>query len=103
MKGNMIAFVVWILLGDGFVIGGITALFARKARPFGFWANAEVFPVKDVRAYNKALGKLFIAFGVIYAAWNSFFGRTEFRGYDIHYFGHYVSGYFYNGYLCDAD
>lgn len=66
MKGNMIAFVVWILLGAGFVIGGITALFARKARPFGFWANAEVFPVKDVRAYNKALGKLFIAFGVIF-------------------------------------
>ena len=66
MKESMMAFILWILIGAGFIIGGIVALFAKKAKPFGFWANAEVFPVKDVRAYNKALGKLFIVFGIIF-------------------------------------
>lgn len=66
MKGSMMAFILWILIGAGFVIWGIAVLFAKKEKPFGFWANAEVFPVKDVRAYNKALGKLFIVFGIIF-------------------------------------
>jgi len=66
MEGNIMAFILWILIGIGFLIGGIVALFAKKAKPFGFWANAEVFPVKDAKAYNKALGKLFIVFGIVF-------------------------------------
>ena len=66
MKENIMAFIVWILIGLGIIIGGIAVLFAKKEKAFGFWANAKVFPVKDVRAYNKALGKLFIAFGIVF-------------------------------------
>lgn len=61
MKGSMMAFILWILIGAGFVIWGIAVLFAKKEKPFGFWANAEVFPVKDVVAYNKALGTMFLS------------------------------------------
>ena len=66
MEGNVMAFVLWILIGSAFIIGGMVALFAKKAKPFGFWANAEVFPVNDTKAYNRALGKLFIVFGAAF-------------------------------------
>jgi len=66
MEGNVMAFLFWILTGIVVIIGGILVLFSKKAKPFGFWANAEVFPVKDVKAYNKALGKLFIGFGIVF-------------------------------------
>ena len=32
----------------------------------GFWANAKMFEVTDVRKYNAAMGKLFIGFGMIF-------------------------------------
>lgn len=39
--------------------------FAKSAKPFGFWANAEVAEIKDVKGYNRALGKLWCVFGVL--------------------------------------
>ncbi len=30
----------------------------------GFWANAKMFEVTDIRKYNAAIGKLFIALGI---------------------------------------
>ena len=38
---------------------------SKKAKPFGFWSNAEMFQVNDVKAYNRALGKLWMVFGVV--------------------------------------
>ncbi len=38
-------------------------LFSKEA--VGFWANAEMFPVNDIKKYNYATGKLFILYGVI--------------------------------------
>ena len=39
--------------------------FSKSAKPFGFWANAEVAEIKDVKGYNRALGKLWCVFGVL--------------------------------------
>lgn len=63
----MIAFFIWLLIGGLFIVYGIYAIFSKKTVPFGFWANAEVFPVKDVRAYNRAVGKLWCMFGIAFA------------------------------------
>lgn len=39
--------------------------FAKK--PLGFWANAKVFEVTDIKKYNRAVGKLFCTFGIVFA------------------------------------
>ena len=59
------AFICWAILGLFFVIWGIYMFFAKSAKPFGFWANAEVAQMKDVKGYNRALGKLWCTFGVL--------------------------------------
>ena len=65
MSGAIFGFIVWVIAGC-FMIGlGISAFFSKKA--VGFWANANTFPVKDVRGYNRATGTLFICYGVIFA------------------------------------
>lgn len=60
------AFIIWSILGLFFVAMGIYDYHAKSPKPFGFWANAKPNPVKDVRGYNKALGKLWIVFGVLF-------------------------------------
>jgi len=61
---EIIGFVIWAAVGC-FIIGvGIIAFFKKKA--VGFWANVETEPVNDIRNYNYAVGKLFIAYGVIF-------------------------------------
>lgn len=62
----IVAFIIWSLMGVGFIAMGIYDYCSKSPKAFGFWANTSQFPVKDVRGYNKALGKLFIAFGVIF-------------------------------------
>ncbi len=34
--------------------------------PVGFWANTETIKVKDVKGYNRAIGLLFIIYGIIF-------------------------------------
>lgn len=64
MDGSLWGFIVWALFGC-FMIGlGISAFFSKKA--VGFWANIETFQVNDIRGYNRATGKLFIAYGVTF-------------------------------------
>lgn len=64
MDGSVIGFIMWALFGC-FMIGlGIRAFFSKKA--VGFWANIKTFPVNDIRGYNRATGKLFIAYGFIF-------------------------------------
>ena len=41
-------------------------LIPKKAKPFGFWANAEVAPIEDVKGYNRALGMLWCVYGVLF-------------------------------------
>lgn len=64
MTETMLAFIIWVVVALAFIGMGIYSIFSKKPRPFGFWANAEVFQVTDVEKYNAAMGKLFIAFGV---------------------------------------
>lgn len=60
------AFVIWALMGAAFIAWGIYAMFAKTARPFGFWSNAKTLPMKDVKAYNRAVSILFMVFGVLF-------------------------------------
>ncbi len=62
--GGIVGFIIWAVVGC-FIIGiGISAFFRKKA--VGFWANSEVEPMNDIKNYNYAMGKLFIAYGVIF-------------------------------------
>ncbi|MBE5953657.1 MAG: hypothetical protein E7257_05810 [Lachnospiraceae bacterium] len=65
--GRIMAFVIWIICSLLFVVIGIYVMKSKKTKPFGFWANAEAPEVSDVEGYNKALGKLWIIFGVGFA------------------------------------
>lgn len=62
-----LAFVIWILMCLVFIGMGIHCFVSKKEKAFGFWANAETLPVKDVKAYNRALGKLWCVYGVVLA------------------------------------
>ncbi len=64
MDGRIIGFIIWTLCGC-FIIGlGISAFFSKK--PVGFWANIKIFQVNDIKGYNRATGKLFIVYGIIF-------------------------------------
>lgn len=67
MEEKLVGFLIWVALGIVFCLYGIYVVCSPKQKPFGFWANAEQFPVRDVKGYNRALGILFFAFGVIFA------------------------------------
>ncbi len=66
MSPGIYAFSAFALIGLFFLIIGIRCFFSDK--PSGFWANAEQFEVTDVRAYNNAMGKLWIVAAVLYTA-----------------------------------
>ena len=67
MEGRWIAFIIWALMGVMFIAMGIYDLSSKKAKPFGFWANAEVASIEDVKGYNRALGILWCVYGVLFA------------------------------------
>lgn len=62
----MLAFFIWSLIGILFIVLGVYCFRSNQKIAFGFWANAKMFPVKDVKAYNKSLGKLWCAFGIVF-------------------------------------
>ena len=64
MTGEILGFILWALCGAALCALGIYAFFAKK--PMGFWANAEVFEVTDLRGYNAAVGALFIGYGFFF-------------------------------------
>ena len=64
MPGKLIGFVIWSIVGCLFIGLGIYSFFAKKA--IGFWANAQMFEVTDLKKYNAAVGKLFIVFGMVF-------------------------------------
>ena len=66
MEGRWIAFIIWALMGVLFIAMGIYDISSKKAKPFGFWANAEVASIEDVRGYNRALGILWCVYGVLF-------------------------------------
>lgn len=66
MTESIMAFIIWILVGLIFVGIGIYDLRAKEV--VGFWSNGKRPPVKgeDLKAYNKAVGILWIVFAVIF-------------------------------------
>lgn len=63
----MAAFWIWLVTALCFIGLGVYNFFSKRKSAFGFWANAKVFPVTDVKAYNRALGKLWCVFGIVFA------------------------------------
>lgn len=61
----MTAFIIWTVMGAMFIIMGIVDIFSKKQKAFGFWANAQTLKMEDVKAYNRALGILWIVYGII--------------------------------------
>ncbi len=59
----MLGFILWTLVSLMFVVLGIVAFFAKK--PMGFFANADMFEVTDVKGYNRAVGILWCVYGII--------------------------------------
>ncbi len=64
MNENLPAFFIWAAMGLLFAALGVRAFFAKK--PQHFWANVKMAEVADVKKYNRAVGKLFIAFGAVF-------------------------------------
>ena len=59
----MLAFIIFVMVALIFVALGISAFFAKK--PMGFFANAEMFEVTDVKAYNRAVGIMWCIYGIV--------------------------------------
>ena len=61
-------FIIWVLVGMLFIIGGIYCINSKKEVAFGFWANSKTAPieVKNIKAYNKTLGKLWCSYGFFF-------------------------------------
>lgn len=66
MEERYMAFIIWAILGVFFVGMGIYILHSKREKPFGFWANAEVVPVEDVKGYHRALGILWCVYGILF-------------------------------------
>lgn len=64
MSEMVVAFFVWCIVGLLMIGMGISAFFAKK--PMGFWANAKMFEVTDLKKYNTAVGKLFCGYGILF-------------------------------------
>ncbi len=62
----LLGFLIWLCLGLMFMGTGAYMFLSGKSVPFGFWANVEIFQVRDVRGYNRAVGKLWFTFGLVF-------------------------------------
>ena len=60
----MLAFILWAVTGGLFIGIGIVCFRAKK--PMGFWANVKAPEVRDAKAYNRALGKMWCVFGAVF-------------------------------------
>lgn len=57
-------FLIWAILGCCFIGLGVFSFLSKK--PVGFWANSKMMEVNDVRRYNRAMGKLWCVFGMVF-------------------------------------
>ena len=66
MEEGLWAFIIWTIVGVVFIVMGIYNVNSKKEKPFGFWANAEVGAIEDVKVYNRALGRLWCVYGTLF-------------------------------------
>lgn len=64
MDGRIMGFLIWAACGLLFIGSGMFCFKADKA--VGFWANARTVPIKDIKSYNRAMGKLWCVFGGVF-------------------------------------
>lgn len=50
MEGRILGFMIWCVVGGGFLCLALYSWFSE--RPVGFWANARLFEVQDIKGYN---------------------------------------------------
>ena len=62
----MTGFILWLIVGCLLMALGIGAFFAKKE--VGFFNNVKPLPMRDVKAYNRAVGKLLIVYGIVFTA-----------------------------------
>ena len=62
--GSILGFAIWCIVSGIFLVIGISCFYTSK--PAGFWANIKMCEVTDTKKYNKAVGKLFCCFGVVF-------------------------------------
>lgn len=62
----MTGFILWLIVGCLLMALGIGAFFAKKE--VGFFNNVKPLPMRDVKAYNRAVGKLLIIYGIVFMA-----------------------------------
>ncbi len=61
-------FIIWLLIGMFFIWEGIYCIRSKKDVAIGFWTNGKkpLIEEKNIKAYNKALGKLWCVYGVLF-------------------------------------
>lgn len=61
-------FIIWTLLGMFFIGEGIYCIKSKKEVAIGFWTNGKTPQIeeKNIKAYNKALGKLWCVYGLFF-------------------------------------
>lgn len=61
-------FIIWLLLGIFFIGEGIYCIKSKKEVTFGFWTNGKkpLIDEKNIKSYNKALGKLWCVYGFLF-------------------------------------
>ena len=66
MAEGIIAFIIWIMVSLVFVVIGIYDLRAKEV--VGFWSNGKkpIVQEENLKAYNRAVGILWIAFAVVF-------------------------------------
>ena len=60
----MLGFILWAACGLLFISFGLHAFAAQKA--VGFWANSKPVSIRKVKAYNRAVGKLWCVSGLLF-------------------------------------
>ena len=66
ITGSILGFAGWTMVACFFVGLGIYDFRTDRQAEVGFWANAKTPPMRDVKAYNRAVGKLFMVYGIIF-------------------------------------
>ena len=66
MGERFAAFIIWAIVGVFFIGMGLCVFHSKRAKPFGFWANAETVPIEDVKGYHRALGVLWCVYGILF-------------------------------------
>lgn len=64
MKENIFFFIILCIWGVIYICLAIYIRFSKKA--IGFFGKKQMFEVTDIRKYNHAMSKLYIAHGIVF-------------------------------------